>query len=238
MEESKHRTLSFQRNNLLRTVESIILSVLKEISIGKDPNFKVLSPSKPSTDAEESLNAKKALPSKIKLSSYQKNYFVRYLVVLQYIFENIVRDAYVTKRDIYYSNVNLFNSQTITDRIVETWASTFQVMRNDLHIISSEKGLVLGSLKMRTHENKVINCMENLEGTAIPQLIEELMELKTSADYVLLIEKHTIFNYLAERMIHKKHNCLLVTGKGYPDLGTRLLIKRISQELKIPIYGL
>lgn len=35
----------------------------------------------------------------------------------------------------------------------------------------------------------------------------------------------------------KTHNCIIATGKGYPDFATRLLVKEI-QALGIPILGL
>lgn len=36
---------------------------------------------------------------------------------------------------------------------------------------------------------------------------------------------------------HIRYNCLLVTGKGYPDLATRMLIRKLS-DMKIPILAL
>ena len=33
-------------------------------------------------------------------------------------------------------------------------------------------------------------------------------------------------------------NCLLLTGKGYPDVATRRMLSRLSEELRLPAYAL
>lgn len=42
---------------------------------------------------------------------------------------------------------------------------------------------------------------------------------------------------MVEQKFHVNFRCIIVTGKGYPDFATRLLVKEI-QSLEIPILGL
>lgn len=43
---------------------------------------------------------------------------------------------------------------------------------------------------------------------------------------------------LAEDRFYNKYPCIVVTGKGQPDVATRLFLKRITDELKIPVLAL
>lgn len=43
---------------------------------------------------------------------------------------------------------------------------------------------------------------------------------------------------LAEDRFYNKFPCILVTGKGQPDVGTRLFLRRLWADLKIPVLAL
>lgn len=63
---------------------------------------------------------------------------------------------------------------------------------------------------------------------AIPGRIPDNLQLRTSAKYVLIIEKDAIFKRLLEEGFHKKYlPCILITGGGMPDLATRMLLHKI-----------
>jgi DNA topoisomerase VI subunit A/intein/homing endonuclease len=52
------------------------------------------------------------------------------------------------------------------------------------------------------------------------------------------IEKDAVWQRLNEDRFWQKQNCLIITGKGQPDRGTRRLINRLHNELKLPVYVL
>ncbi|CAB9505383.1 Meiotic recombination protein SPO11 [Seminavis robusta] len=58
------------------------------------------------------------------------------------------------------------------------------------------------------------------------------------AKCVLVIEKEGVYTRLAEDRIFEKYPCILVTGKGFPDVATRSFVHTLHRELKIPVYGL
>lgn len=43
---------------------------------------------------------------------------------------------------------------------------------------------------------------------------------------------------LAEDRFYLKYPCIIVTGKGQPDVATRLFLRKIRDELKIPVLAL
>ena len=55
---------------------------------------------------------------------------------------------------------------------------------------------------------------------------------------MLLIEKDAAYMRLAEDRFYNKYPCILITAKGQPDVATRLFLRRIHDELHLPILGL
>lgn len=102
-------------------------------------------------------------------------------------------------------------------------------------LIATSKGLVAGNLTLYFTDNQIIDC--NVPGGAlIPQIISNIISIRAKAKFVLIVEKDSIFQKLLEENITDLLSCILITGKGYPDIGTRMLIKLLSEKLDIPIY--
>lgn len=59
-----------------------------------------------------------------------------------------------------------------------------------------------------------------------------------TARCIVVIEKEGVYNRLSEDRFFERHPCILVTGKGFPDLASRALVHRMQQELQLPVYGL
>ena len=58
------------------------------------------------------------------------------------------------------------------------------------------------------------------------------------ARVILVIEKEGVYNRLSEERIYDRMPCILVTGKGFPDLATRALVSALHRELDLPVVGL
>ncbi|KNC74791.1 hypothetical protein SARC_12668, partial [Sphaeroforma arctica JP610] len=54
---------------------------------------------------------------------------------------------------------------------------------------------------------------------------------------VIVCEKETIFSHLIQTGLLETLPCILITGQGFPSIGTRTLIARLEAELHLPIYG-
>ncbi|KAJ3183451.1 endodeoxyribonuclease [Geranomyces variabilis] len=139
-----------------------------------------------------------------------------YCEILRYAKGLLDANQTVTKREIFYRDVRLFKTQATVDAAVEDLACAFGVPRFCLRIVASAKGLVYG----------------NLTGTLIPPT-EQIAGLQTDARFVLVIEKDATFRTLLDQGFASTHGpCILVTGKGYPDVATRQLVRRLS-EMKL-----
>ncbi|KAF5351700.1 hypothetical protein D9756_007749 [Leucocoprinus leucothites] len=71
--------------------------------------------------------------------------FAQLFRVMDLAHEAIIEDIPMTKRDIYYNDVQLFKSQRTVDALVDDLAATFDLDRSSLNVRASSKGLVCGS---------------------------------------------------------------------------------------------
>jgi DNA topoisomerase VI subunit A len=58
------------------------------------------------------------------------------------------------------------------------------------------------------------------------------------AQFILVIEKEGIYLRLSEDKFYDRCPCILICGKGFPDLATRALTFACANELNLPVYGL
>ena len=92
----------------------------------------------------------------------------RYVYLLKKIADLLERDSLMTKRDIYYQNVQMFsNSQKILDEYVDDITCSLGVTRNDLHIVASSKGLVFGHLEFYNEKQIRIDCLSSTSDASV-----------------------------------------------------------------------
>ncbi len=151
--------------------------------------------------------------------------------------EVLQRDIHSTKRDIFYMDVNSFESQSTSDSLIEDVGAMLRVTRSSMNVTASAKGVVIGNISF-TERGDFIDCRKVGSGKSISPNIDEIDNLDSDAEFVLVIEKDAIFNRLAEDQFYDYIPSILITGKGQPDMATRSFVKKIHDELKIPILGL
>eukprot|EP01080_Neovahlkampfia_damariscottae_P005192 gene5192-8798_t len=151
------------------------------------------------------------------------------------MYDLIHTNKHATKRDIYYTNPDLYQNQKNVDDIVDDISCLFKIERRKTHIIASPKGMVYGDLKLMEN-GKNVDCSKFSFGKHISPF--ELSSFKTNCKFILVVEKYTCFMRLIQDKFCEKNDCILVTGKGYPDLSTRDFLYQIDVELKLPCYVL
>lgn len=63
-------------------------------------------------------------------------------------------------------------------------------------------------------------------------------QITSDARCILLIEKEGIYTRLSEDNFYETYPCILITGRGFPDLATRAFVNTLYQTLQIPIFGI
>ncbi|WCJ26365.1 Meiotic recombination protein SPO11-2 [Euphorbia peplus] len=172
--------------------------------------------------------------------------FVRVWKVMEECFRILVLEKRVTQRELFYrllcSSPEYFSSQLQVNRTIQDVVSLLRCSRFSLGIMASSRGLLAGRLLIQEPNQEAVDCTEcGSSGYAISgdlNLLDKLL-MKTDARYIIVVEKHAIFQRLAEDRVFNQIPSILITAKGYPDIATRFLLHRMSRLFpELPILGL
>lgn len=189
-------------------------------------------------DRLELKNVNNAVFLEIKYDHKLSRDFTHIVYMLARVYKLLMTNSICTKRELYYENTSLFEDQSQLDAVADKVCCLLDVARWDVGLSATSKGLVAGNLIITTSSGDIIDCSSS-DGVSVPQLISSGIQLQSNAKFVLVVEKDSAFQKLLEEDFLKCHRpCIMVTGKGFPDLYTRLLVKFIWEQLKLPIYAL
>ncbi|KAH9719395.1 Meiotic recombination protein SPO11-2 [Citrus sinensis] len=172
--------------------------------------------------------------------------FVRVWKVMETCFQILSQEKRVTQRELFYKllcdSPEYFTSQLQVNRTIQDVIALLHCSRFSLGIVASSRGLVAGRLMLQEPNQEVIDCSAcGSSGYSISgdlSLLEKL-DLKTDARYIIVVEKHAIFQRLTEDFVFNQIPSILITAKGYPDIATRFLLHRLNRAFPdLPILAL
>ncbi|MEM4661009.1 MAG: DNA topoisomerase IV subunit A, partial [Thermosphaera sp.] len=131
---------------------------------------------------------------------------------------------------------NSWEEQKESDSVIRDLEVFLNVLREELLILSKEKGKVVGNLVIRSGDD-TIDLSRMGHGAYSIEPTPDLIEFKdVDAEYVLVVEKDAVFQQLHRYGFWKKNKAILVTSAGQPDRATRRFVRRLNEELKLPVY--
>lgn len=150
------------------------------------------------------------------------------------IYKLLARNLTCTKRELYYRDVELYRNQESVNKAVNTLCAMLNVQECELGVYSSSKGLIAGDLIINIGDER-IDCSKT---QAVPSNPSAITSFESNADYVLIVEKDTVFQRLVNDNLfgQSDQKIILITAKGYPDVNTRTLLKLMSNQLGKPMY--
>lgn len=158
--------------------------------------------------------------------------------ILQLVHQLCTKRIHVTKRDLFYTDVKLFQEQGQSDTILDDVSCMLGCTRSSLNVVASEKGVVVGRL-IFVEDGDRIDCTKmGVGGKAIPPNIDKVQSMESDALFILLVEKDAAFMRLAEDRFYNRFPCVIITAKGQPDVATRLFLRKMKTDLKLPVLGL
>jgi DNA topoisomerase-6 subunit A len=157
---------------------------------------------------------------------------------------------FATKRDVYYQSKNweeaAFQEQTESDAVmddIEALFSVEDVSREALRFVPDEHGgavggdLIVLDPDLETGEVERIDCTRFGSGAySIPTSVEHL-SFETRAKFILVIETGGMFQRLQSHKFWKTAKCILVSMGGVPTRATRRFVRRLSDEVRIPVFA-
>jgi meiotic recombination protein SPO11 len=166
--------------------------------------------------------------------------FARALAIMKTCHSILKAGCSISQRSLWYSlKTNpLFHSAPQVGEAIQDVISLLRVPRSSLGIVSSSKGMVAGNLIIQdSRSGQQVDCSplpgassssssssSSTSGSwSIPGDLRALdyLSFDSNATAVLIIEKETIFQSLLQSKITQSLPCILITGRGYPDLSTR-----------------
>ncbi|MBN3276492.1 SPO11 protein, partial [Polyodon spathula] len=144
-------------------------------------------------------------------------------------------------RDIYYNDTQLFGSQRSLDLIIIDISCMLKVPRRSLHVLATSKGLIAGDLCFTEEDGTRVNCSSNSTDISVENVAQYLNseDVSSAAQFLLIVEKDATFQRLLDdEFCIKLAPCIIITGKGVPDLNTRLMVRKLWDSLHIPIFAL
>src|SRR5436190_2037124 len=133
-----------------------------------------------------------------------------------------------------------FTDQGESDGILEDLEVSLASLREELHIFAENRGAMVGNITIVDKDDEIDCRRMGSGGYAIPSITEgDVIQFKKiDADFVLHVEKGTVWNRFNEDRFWENNNCILTHGAGQPPRGVRRLLQRFSQELELPIICL
>ncbi|KAJ3648262.1 hypothetical protein Zmor_020077 [Zophobas morio] len=164
-----------------------------------------------------------------------RSLFCRIVYVLGKIYVLLQTNKKLTKRELFYQIKHIIVRQSLVDRAIDEVSRLLGLGPWNLNIIT-HSGLVYGNLQLVWASGEKTNC--NLPATLIPYDLDNLVEVQSTAAFILVVEKESIFHKLLEEDLPNKlaRPFIMITGKGVPDNTTRLFLNRISRIMAVPVF--
>ncbi|GAB0094444.1 meiotic recombination protein SPO11 [Sergentomyia squamirostris] len=235
----------FMRNDdIVEKIEMIVESLIEDLCSGNTLSLMIKHCQQSNTEVVNNMlqikPSDRANFKRVSFHDKNSNRFTLIMLLLSEVYKMLKANRICTKREIYYRNVKMVKNMGNLDNGIRDLCLLLDAASWEFGIISAAKGLVCGPLKIITNSQDVIDCSAIFEGAVLPHNFMSIKHFETNAKFVLVVEKNTVFERLLKDDIFSRMGVpfILVTGKGCPDTGTRVFLKKIWRELKIPIYAL
>ena len=156
-----------------------------------------------------------------------------------------------TTREVYYFYVTHFRSQRECDLAIWDACQLLGVPRHALGLQAGSRGWFCGDVELRSVNSGELvwdagrSDASSAQGCPVapdwllpPAQRSFTVAPHTTATCILVVEKEGIYQRLVQDQFWHHHRCILVTGKGFPDLATRACVHFLHHHLQLPVRGL
>ena len=238
-------TAEARKTNAQALLKHLGESVYDDLDEGRFPSLTLASRSVRNIVYDRKLQQFVLGPTTVKKSSSNIKHIRPFtqLVWLAYFAKKLVGEKRTsTLRDVFYSaqafNVE-FQDQAESDELITDLEVLMQMAREDMNIYPEERSAIFGNMTIEYtvpgYEGKKADLSANPDGVMIGPALTTAEFADTDAEMVLAIEKGGLFTRFIEERVHTKYKALLINTAGQPPRSTRYLLRRLNQELKLPV---
>ncbi|MHA1906545.1 MAG: DNA topoisomerase IV subunit A [Candidatus Thorarchaeota archaeon] len=168
--------------------------------------------------------------------------FMQLMWVASYAKQLIQNGRTSSLRDLYYSSEAFdvdFKNQAESDRIVSDLESLTGHSREDFGVFPEEHSSIYGEVLMRYtvpgYEGREVDLTISPDGFPIGSALMTADPVSTDAKLILAVESGGMFSRLIETRCWKRFDAVLVHLGGQAPRSTRRLMRRLHQELELPV---
>ncbi|HEV2227153.1 MAG TPA: hypothetical protein VGR56_10170 [Nitrososphaerales archaeon] len=238
-------TAESRQSSAQALLKSLGESVYTDLDEGRFPSLTLASRSVRNIVYDKKLQQFVLGPTTVKKSSGNIKHIRPFtqLVWLAYFAKKLVDEKRTsTLRDVFYSaqafNVE-FQDQAESDELITDLEVLMQMAREGMNIYPEERSAIFGNMTIEYtvpgYEGKRADLSANPDGVMIGPALTTAQFVDTDAEMVLAIEKGGLFTRFAEERVHQKYKAILINTAGQPPRSTRFLLRRLNQELGLPV---
>jgi len=244
------------RKRAIKTFFNKFKLLIDKIKRGEEPTLEILSRTRANVVYDEDKKmlkpGEKTILRKF-LDKGEAKKFANTLLMASLIYEALLNDEYPTIRDLYYRGKhtivyrdlrgrkreeNTWDEQKESDALIVDVEVYTGMLREEMLILSKEKGKVVGDMRIRSGDD-IIDLSKMGHGAYAIEPTPDLIDfVDVNAEYVLVIEKDAVFQQLHRIKFWQRNKCILISTSGQPDRATRRFIRRLNEELGLPVYVL
>ncbi|MHA2085663.1 MAG: DNA topoisomerase IV subunit A [Candidatus Thorarchaeota archaeon] len=146
-------------------------------------------------------------------------------------------------RDLYYSGEAFgieFKDQAESDRLISDLECLTGLPRESFGVFPEEHSSVYGKVTMQYtvpgYEGREVDLTVSPDGLPIGPALMTAKPIDSDADKIVAVESGGMFSRLIETKAWKKFNAVIVQLGGQAPRSTRRLMKRLHDELGMPVY--
>lgn len=148
-----------------------------------------------------------------------------------------------TLRDVFYSSQAFdieFTDQSESDEIITDLEAVLSKPRENFNIYPEERSAIFGDLTIEYtvpgYEGRTLNLSSHPDGYLIGPSLSTAEFRDTSAEMIIAVEKGGLFTRFVEEKVHSRFKSIIIDTAGQAPRSTRYMLRRLSQELHLPVY--
>jgi DNA topoisomerase-6 subunit A len=245
---------------IIKSIQAVCVQIIDDLEKAKKPAIYSIKESSDNAIYDSKLGylipGDKKNKVELGVSSIKK--MTRMLVVAEMLIENVKSGMVNSKREIYYriksltkSDDNLkaltFESQEECDEVIDELCGLINKMREDFNVFANERSGLTYSNNLIVEETlsdgKVATIDLSQMGTVPfipknrPQDLKLSVKKGRKLDYCLVIESEGTLSTLHANGILQRNDIIIVSTGGQASMATRGWLKKIQDQLRIPIYA-
>lgn len=225
--------------------------VVKKAMAGKEPSIDIPTRAKSNTiwnSKRGILQMGDASSARELFNLNQAKQFMQTMLHSNSVRELIEEEKTLSLRGLFYRGLHTvagtsektFADQDESDGILEDLEVSLSSLREELHIYAKKRGSMVGNITLIDTGDEIDCRRMGSGGYSIPSICEPdvIQFKKCDAKFVLHVEKDTVWGRFNQDRFWQEHNCILTEGSGQPTRGVRRLLKRLNEELGLPVICL